>query len=121
MDVDEPIPSGKALNRSLTTADLLLAERMVKATREAVGVEIDLCIDAHGAFDVPSAVKLGRKLADYDLMWIENPVPMQNMSALAKVSREIATQTPQPVGRDRGNFRCNFSVYKIDQIKLHLP
>jgi len=91
MDVDEPIPSGKALNRSLTTTDLHLTERMVKATREAVGAEIDLCIDAHGAFDVSSAVKLGRKLEDYDLMWIEDPVPMENMSALAKVSRETAT------------------------------
>ena len=91
MDVDETIPSGKALNRSLTTADLHLTERMVRATREAVGEEIDLCIDAHGAFDVTSAVKLGQKLADYNLMWIEDPVPMLNMAAMAKVSREIAT------------------------------
>jgi len=91
MDVDEPIPSGKGLNRSLSTEDLVLTVQMVGAVRKAVGEEIDLCIDAHGAFDVVSATKLGRKLEDYNLMWIEDPVPMGNMLALSKVSREIET------------------------------
>ena len=91
MDVDEPIPSGRALNRSITVQDLHLTVQMVEAVRKAVGEEIDLCVDAHGAFDVPSAVKMSRALEGYNLMWIEDPVPMNNLSAMAKVTREIET------------------------------
>ena len=90
MDVDEPIPSGTALNRHLTTADLALTVEMVAAVRAEVGDGVDLCIDGHGAFDVPSAVRLGHALKDYNLMWIEDPIPMDNMRALAKVSQEVA-------------------------------
>ena len=91
MDVDEPIPSGRALNRTLTTEDLHHTVRMVEAVREAVGDGVDLCIDAHGAFDVPSAVKMSRALEDFKLMWIEDPVPMDNMKALSKIAQEVET------------------------------
>jgi galactonate dehydratase len=117
MDVDEPIPSGRALNRSLTTGDLHLTSRMVGAVRNAVGREIDLCIDAHGAFDVTSATKLGRTLEEYDLMWIEDPVPMGNMSTLSKVSQEI--QTPICTGElmeTRFEFRELFERQAADII-----
>lgn len=91
MDVDEPVPSGHSLNRSLASADLALTVRMVEAVRAAVGDAVDLCIDAHGAFDVPSAVRLGRALEPMRLMWVEDPVAMDNMAAMAKVAAEVAT------------------------------
>jgi galactonate dehydratase len=91
MDVDEPVPSGHSLNRHLSTGDLALTVRMVQAVRAAVGNGVDLCIDAHGAFDVPSAVRLGRALEPLKLMWVEDPVAMDNMAAMAKVSAEVET------------------------------
>lgn len=117
MDVDEPIPSGKSLNRNLTTGDLQLTVDMVRSVREAVGDGIDLCIDAHGAFDVNSAIKLGRKLEEFDLMWIEDPIPMENMAALSKVNREI--QTPLCTGElmeTRFSFRELFERQAADII-----
>ncbi len=91
MDVDEPVPSGHSLNRCLSSADLALTVRMVEAVRAAVGDDVDLCIDAHGAFDVPSAVRLGRALEPMRLMWVEDPVAMDNMAAMAKVAAEVET------------------------------
>ncbi|MDQ3702225.1 MAG: mandelate racemase/muconate lactonizing enzyme family protein, partial [Chloroflexota bacterium] len=91
MDVDEPIPLADRFNRQVSASDLAHMTRMVGAVRDAVGPEIDLAIDAHGAFDVASAVRLGRALESAALMWIEDPVPMDNMVALAKVSQETTT------------------------------
>jgi L-alanine-DL-glutamate epimerase-like enolase superfamily enzyme len=91
MDVDEPIPMADRFNRQVSAADLAHMARMVAAVREAVGPEVDLAVDAHGAFDVASAVRLGRALEPYRLLWIEDPVPMTNMAALAKVTAETTT------------------------------
>lgn len=91
MDVDEPIPSAKQLNRSISLADLKYTVNMVKAVRDAVGDGIDLAIDAHGAFDTVTSMKLAEKLEGFDLMWIEDPIPSGNALAMAKVSSAIST------------------------------
>ncbi|MGD0330332.1 MAG: mandelate racemase/muconate lactonizing enzyme family protein [Nitrososphaeria archaeon] len=96
MDVDEPIPSGKNINRTLTPADLKHTLRMVEAVREAVGDEIRLAIDCHGAFDTNTAIVLAQKLEPYNLMWIEDPVPQNNLQAMAKVSQ--STRIPVCTG-----------------------
>jgi len=91
MDVDDPIPSGHSINGVLVGADLRLTAEMVRSVREAVGIEVDLCIDGHGAFDLPSALRLAQALRDYDLMWIEDPVSMDNLKAMARVALESET------------------------------
>jgi len=91
MDVDEPIPMANRFNRQVSVTDLEHMARMVESVRVAVGPEIDLAVDAHGAFDVASAIRLGHALERYKLMWIEDPIPMTNMVALAKVAEETTT------------------------------
>lgn len=91
MDVDEPIPAASRFHRGMSNADLRHCARMVEAVRRAVGDEVDLAIDAHGAFDVQTAIRLGQALEPYRLLWIEDPIPVGNMVALAKVSQETST------------------------------
>ena len=57
------------------------------AVREAVGPDIDILFDAHGNFDVPTAIRLTQRLAPYNLAWIEEPVPPESYKALAQVKR----------------------------------
>lgn len=85
-DVDDPLPSTKELGRAISLSELHLTVEMVAAVREAVGPEIDLAIDAHGKFDITTALTLGEKLAPYDLLWFEDPVPQTNLAAMAKVA-----------------------------------
>jgi len=89
MDVDEPLKAGMGLNRSISLSDIQLTVEMVAAVRDAVGRGVDLAIDAHGAFDVATAIRLGRKLAPFDLLWFEDPVPQWNLAAVAKVADAI--------------------------------
>ena len=115
MDVDEPIPMANRFHRQLAAADLAHMARMVEAVRTTVGPEIDLAVDAHGAFDVAAAIRLGEALAPYKLLWIEDPIPMENMAALAKVSE--ATATPICTGEllvSRFQFRELFERQAAD-------
>jgi L-alanine-DL-glutamate epimerase-like enolase superfamily enzyme len=115
MDVDEPIPMADRFNRQLGAADLGHMARMVEAVRDAVGPLVDLAVDAHGAFDVAAAIRLGRALDPFDLLWIEDPIPLDNPVALAKVSE--ATRTPICTGElltTRYQFRELFERQAAD-------
>jgi len=91
MDVDEPIPAAQRFNRALSASDLRHCARMVESVRETVGPDVDLAVDAHGAFDVQSAIRLGQALEPYRLLWIEDPVSMNNLAAMAKVADAVST------------------------------
>ena len=71
---------------------------LVGAVREAIGDEVDLLVDCHAGFDVPSAIRLARALEPYGLLWLEEPIPPKNVDALAMVTR--ATRTPICVGEN---------------------
>jgi galactonate dehydratase len=63
------------------------AVAVVEAVRQAVGPKTDLMIEAHGRFDVESAVRAARNLEPFACYWFEEPVPPGNATALADVSR----------------------------------
>ncbi len=64
---------------------------LIEGVREAIGYEIDLAIDCHGQFDVPSAITLAKAVEPLRLLWLEEPVPAENMEALAQVRASTST------------------------------
>lgn len=72
--------------------EVSLAEDLarVRAVRETVGPEIRLMIDANGAWDVPTAVKMGRALEPLDIYWFEEPVSPDDVAGSAQVARKVA-------------------------------
>jgi galactonate dehydratase len=62
--------------------DDLEAAAIVEKIREAVGNGVEIFIDAHGRFDLPTAVRLANRLAPYRIGWFEEPVPPENWDAL---------------------------------------
>jgi galactonate dehydratase len=64
---------------------------LIEGIREAIGFEIDLAIDCHGQFDLPSAITLAKAVEPLRLMWLEEPVPAENVNALAQVRRSSST------------------------------
>ena len=65
--------------------------RLIEGIREALGYETDLAIDCHGQFDLPSAITLARAVEPLRLMWLEEPVPAENVNALAQVRASSST------------------------------
>ncbi len=66
------------------------AERF-KAVREAVGGDIVLRIDLNGHYNASDAMKLIRRLEDYDLSLVEQPVPWHDIHGLKKVNQGVDT------------------------------
>jgi len=69
---------------------------IIAAVRAAVGPHTEILIDAHGRFDVPTAIRLSRRLEPYDIGWFEEPVPAESLAALRQV--RDATSIPICVG-----------------------
>jgi galactonate dehydratase len=63
------------------------AERAMAALREAVGDEVEVMIDCHGRHAPGNALEFCRALAPYRPYFIEEPVPPENVDALAEVRR----------------------------------
>jgi galactonate dehydratase len=61
------------------------------AAREAVGPQFEILIDAHGLYNVPAAVRLANKMAEYNIHWFEEPVPPESWKALKQVKEQVAT------------------------------
>ena len=63
-----------------------MAER-VAAVREAVGPGVDLAIDMHGRYDIASGIAVARAMEPFKLLWLEEPVPPENVAAMREVKR----------------------------------
>ena len=58
---------GDVAERTRLLARLEKALEQIETVRAHVGPDIDLLIEAHGRFDVPTAIRVGKAIADYDL------------------------------------------------------
>lgn len=85
-------------------AENLGVER-IAAAREAVGPDIEILIDNHARFDVPTAIRLAKALEPYDIFWFEEPVGVESNTALKQV--RDATNVPICVG-ERIHTRWEF-------------
>ncbi len=62
----------------------------VGAVREAVGPDLDLYIDCNGIFNtVGNAVRAGKAVEEFNITFFEEPVPHENLEAMAYVRRKI--------------------------------
>jgi galactonate dehydratase len=62
----------------------------VAAVREAVGPKVEILIDAHGHYNVPTAVRLARRLEPYRIGWFEEPTPPESLEALRAVREQVS-------------------------------
>ena len=61
------------------------------AVREAVGPKIDICVDMHGRYDLNTALAISRRVEDLNLMWLEEPIPADNVEAYRLIAQETGT------------------------------
>ena len=92
----DPAADEKDLRRSLDQGfrgikikggdgDLDNDERVVKAVRGLIGPDIALMLDFNQSLDPAEASRRIDRLAAYDLHWIEEPVPAENLAGHARV------------------------------------
>ncbi len=61
------------------------------AAREEVGPNIDICADMHGRYDLPTGKKVAELMEPLNLMWLEEPVPAENVAAYRLINESTTT------------------------------
>jgi galactonate dehydratase len=85
--------------------------------RESLPKSIELAVDMHGRYDLPTAKRVARELEPFKLVWLEEPVPPENIDAMRDVRQ--STHTPICAGENiymRWGFREIFEKQALDII-----
>lgn len=71
-------------------ADVERTVAFVREIREAVGTRADLLVGTHGQFTAGGAQRIAREIAPYDPLWFEEPVPPDDVAAMAQVAAQCS-------------------------------
>lgn len=61
----------------------------VRAVREAVGSDVDILVEVHRRLAPMHAIRVAHMMEEFDPFWYEEPVPAENVPALAEVREQI--------------------------------
>jgi L-fuconate dehydratase len=81
--------------------------KRVSLVREAIGPDRTLMIDANQSWDVQEAITRVRALAEFNLLWIEEPTSPDDVLGHATIARAI-----EPIGVATGEHGANRVVFK---------
>ncbi len=77
-------PFGKSY-MEISNKDLNTALECISEVRTAVGDDVDLLIEGHGRFNIPTGIKIAKELEQFHPMFFEEPVPPDNLDAIKAV------------------------------------
>jgi len=80
----------KAIKMQAAHTDSLRGDvENVRRMREALGPDIDIMIDINQGWSADTAILMGRKFEEYDVYWIEEPVPVEDVPGYLRVARSL--------------------------------
>jgi D-galactarolactone cycloisomerase len=111
-DVAEPIE--RAVEEGFTAAKIKIGRGIdddverVRTAREILGPDGTLMVDYNGNYRPKQAIRSAEAIAEYDVAWIEEPVPAEHYEGLASVSDAVAV--PVAAGE------AHFSRFQFDRL-----
>ncbi len=76
-------PGHDQYGRALTHKDYRRIVKAMETVRETLGPDGDFAIECHWRYDTQDVIRLGRELEPVRPMWLEDPVPPDNIEASA--------------------------------------
>jgi len=70
----------------------------IRRVREAIGPDVDLCVDANNAWSLTAAIDIARQIEPYDIYWLEEPILADEIDSLAQLAQ--ATRIPIAAGEN---------------------
>ena len=80
----------------------------VEAVRDAVGKEVNIRVDANEAWTPGTAIRFIKQVEKFDLEWVEEPVIIKDLNALAHVRRSVNT----PIAANQSSW----TLYDVKRI-----
>ena len=78
-------------NWTASPAELQRMVDQMTAAREAVGPNVDICVDMHGRYDAVTAQAVAKRMEPLNLMWLEEPIPAENVEAYKLITESTST------------------------------
>jgi len=75
------------IRAGLTAVSLSEATERVAKVREAIGPDIKLLVDINGTWDVNTSIDMLKKWEEFDLYWLEEPVPAEDIEGYARIRK----------------------------------
>lgn len=115
-------PGHDPFARILTHRDIRRIVNGMQVIREELGPDGDFGIEAHWRYDVRDVITLARELEPVRPMWLEDPVPPENIEAMKRVTD--AVNIPVCTGENlygRGQFRPLIVQQACDVVHIDIP
>ncbi len=61
----------------------------LEKVRKTIGPDIGIMVDANQSYSYPEAVRMANRFADYDLTLLEEPIPINDLDAMASLSSSV--------------------------------
>lgn len=91
----------------------------LRSIRETIGQDIDLMVDCHSRFNPGLIVQTAKELDDLSLFWIEDPIPLVDLDAVAHVSQ--STSMPIATGEKLRTLEDFDGLLKHGKVDYILP
>ncbi|MFD1562555.1 mandelate racemase/muconate lactonizing enzyme family protein [Haloarchaeobius amylolyticus] len=122
---DLDVPSGHEKDRSnrhLRKLEIDHKVEIVEAVTGRVGDRADVAFDCHWTYTGDSAKRLAEALEEYDVWWLEDPVPPENHDIQRQVTR--TTTTPITAGENvyrKHGMRTLIDEQAVDIVAPDMP
>jgi galactonate dehydratase len=73
----------------LTDDQLEEVAALLGAVRDAVGWDVGIALDCHARFTRRSAIEVAERLEEYDIMFFEEPVELEDREVMANVTQRV--------------------------------
>jgi galactonate dehydratase len=84
---------GSSGGEYITKGDLKQGLEPFQKIRDAVGDEMDIMVELHSLWNLPSAIKIAKALEELEPAWYEDPIKMDDFDALRRFSEATSIPT----------------------------
>lgn len=116
---DLDVPSGHEkdrANRHLSAREIAHKADIVAAVTDRVGNRADVAFDCHWSYTADGAKRLASALEEYDLWWLEDPIPPENHD----VQRDVTESTTTPIATGENVYRTHGNRRLIEERALDI-
>ncbi len=94
---------------------------LVSTIRDAVGPDVDVIVDVgtHVAWTPSHAIKMARAFEEYDLYWIEEPLPQDDIEGYVRLRQAIST--PIATGEKEWTLRAFKTLIEAGAVDIVMP
>ncbi len=101
---------------SISRRELREAVGVIAAIRDELGDEMEIMVELHGLWNLPSAVTICKELAPYRPYWIEDPIRPDGVWQLEALKQEVGL--PIATGETLGTRRAFLSLLERKAVDI---